>query len=121
MATDMTAKAYVGAGAREAPSEILDLMIAIAEHMAANGYVLRSGGSPGADVAFETGCGSGPKEIYLPFAGFNQNPSPLALTDELLHQIRRHPAWNALRTDLAAETPPVDLDSLPMQTQQLFA
>jgi hypothetical protein len=45
-----------------------------------NGYVLRSGGAGGADMAFERGCNKGDstkKEIYLPWKGFNGNPSAL--------------------------------------------
>ena len=41
--------------------------------------MLRSGGSPGADTAFETGCdlAGGKKEIYLPWRCFNDSASPL--------------------------------------------
>ena len=41
--------------------------------------MLRSGGSPGADTAFEKGCdlAGGRKEIYLPWRGFNGSDSPL--------------------------------------------
>ena len=62
---------YTGIGSRETPKEILDLMYNIGQQLA-NGWVLRSGGAPGADTAFELGCisHSGFKEIYLPWNGF---------------------------------------------------
>jgi hypothetical protein len=107
-------KAYIGAGAHATPPNVLNLMVAIARFLAEQGCVLRSGGSPGADAAFETECGSGPNEIYLPYAGFNRHPSPLALTDELLHHSTQHDVWHALRADLARETPAVELDRLPV-------
>ena len=42
-------------------------------------WILRSGGSPGADIAFELGCdrAGGRKEIFLPWPGFNGSDSPL--------------------------------------------
>jgi hypothetical protein len=41
--------------------------------------ILRSGGAPGADSAFETGCDlvNGHKRIFLPWKGFNNNKSEL--------------------------------------------
>lgn len=63
---------YAGIGSRETPDEILcvmeDFAYAVASHS-----VLRSGGAPGADLAFEFGAtlGGGLKEIFLPWKGFN--------------------------------------------------
>lgn len=111
---------YTGIGARATPSDVLDLIVAIARHYARQGIVLRSGGSPGADVAFESGCGEGPKEIYVPWAGFNENASPLVMTDELMGRVAGAGAWQALREALAAEMPPVDLDAVP-QRRRLYA
>lgn len=54
-------------------------MTAIAKHLGRDGWVLRSGGAPGADTAFERGAleiGS-PAEIYLPWPRFNDHPSHL--------------------------------------------
>lgn len=56
---------------------------------------MRSGGSPGADTAFEKGCDlcGGAKQIFLPWRGFNDSDSPLFETPppavELAHKI--HP------------------------------
>lgn len=54
-------------------------MVLLGRQLARGGWVLRSGGSPGADTAFEKGCdlGGGAKEIYLPWRGFNGSDSPL--------------------------------------------
>ncbi len=72
-------KLYAGIGARVTPPSILEKMSNIAYSLAADGWVLRSGGSPGADTAFEQGCDSavGKKEIYLPWENFNGNKSSL--------------------------------------------
>jgi len=70
---------YTGIGARKTPDTILILMNDIANELARTGYTLRSGGADGADTAFEDGCDyvDGKKEIYLPWKGFNDNPSNL--------------------------------------------
>jgi len=54
-------------------------MKVIAKRLAQLNLTLRSGGAPGADSAFEEGCseGGGDARIYLPWKGFNKNPSPL--------------------------------------------
>jgi hypothetical protein len=96
-------------------------MARIAGCYAAWGVVLRSGGSPGADAAFEAGCGAGPREIYLPWAGFNDNRSPLALTDAQVARIQGHAAWAALRVALSREAPATDLDALPEELLRLYA
>jgi len=70
---------YTGIGARLTPEDILETMKAIAGSLAADGYILRSGGAGGADSAFEDGCdhANGSKEIYLPWKDFNDNTSDL--------------------------------------------
>ena len=63
---------YAGIGSRETPNNILHLMDAIATHLSLLGFTLRSGGAPGADSAFESGCdrAAGKREIYIPWPGF---------------------------------------------------
>jgi hypothetical protein len=100
---------------------VLAVMTRVARWLSARGYTLRSGGSPGADAAFEAGCGAGAKEIYLPIAGFNGHPSSLVLTNELFRRITRHDIWQSLRAHLARESPPVALDALPALTRRLYA
>lgn len=62
---------YTGIGSRSTPTHILALMEAYANHLAVNGWALRSGGAEGADQAFQAGVHGGAKEIYLPWGGFN--------------------------------------------------
>ena len=57
-----------------------------------------AGGSPGADTAFEAGCGEGGgrKEIFLPWRGFNGNKSPLCAPSDEAETIAAlwHPSWS---------------------------
>lgn len=68
-------KFYAGIGSRETPENVLLVMELIAAKMCEKGWILRSGGAPGADTAFENGLqiSNNPyqKEIYLPWRGFN--------------------------------------------------
>ena len=68
-------KYYSGIGSRNTPPDIKDLMKVIAEKLAEKGFTLRSGSSPGADIAFEKGAleGGGKIELYLPFSGFQNH------------------------------------------------
>ena len=70
-------------------------MRVIARELATRGWLLRSGGSPGADSAFEQGCdeGHGRKEIFLPWQGFNGSESHLYDTpaEALAIAARHHP------------------------------
>lgn len=72
---------FTGVGSRGASPEILEKMVEIGKYLASRGYVLRSGGANGADMAFEQGCDldNGVKEIFLPWKNFNKNLSPLFL------------------------------------------
>lgn len=91
---------YAGIGSRETPSEVLDLFTYLAEYLGKRGLVLRSGGAPGADSAFEVGADrvNAPKDIYLPWRNFNNNPSPLCNveTQAMLLAEHYHPAWGRL-------------------------
>jgi len=66
-------KIYTGIGARTTPKEVLTVMYYTAIKLASLGYILRSGGSVGADSAFELGCdmSKGKKEIFIPWENFN--------------------------------------------------
>ncbi|WP_273455817.1 hypothetical protein [Nevskia ramosa] len=68
-------KAYAGVGSRETPADVLALMTQFAKYMEARGYVLRSGGAPGADTAFELGASEKAREVFLPWKGFSSNTS----------------------------------------------
>ena len=98
----LMSKFYAGIGSRETPQEILVLMAQIAQMLAQEGYVLRSGGAGGADIAFEYGCdqANGAKQIYLPWPGFQgrSTQDPFVVTriteDALQLAAHFHPGWN---------------------------
>lgn len=91
---------YCGIGSRETPTKYLHIFVHLGEFLANNNVVLRSGGADGADSAFESGCklANGPMEIYLPWQGFNNNPSHLfGVTEEALELAAKfHPKWDKL-------------------------
>lgn len=89
---------YSGVGSRETPLEVMHLMSGVAYRLESCGYILRSGGADGADIAFEIGVKGDAKEIWVPWLGFNDStstnlPSPEAF--EIASQI--HPAWDKLK------------------------
>jgi hypothetical protein len=65
-------RAYAGIGSRALPPGVGELIQAVSARLAPAGWVLRTGGSPGADQAFYRGARSahGPIELYLPWPGF---------------------------------------------------
>lgn len=91
---------YAGIGSRETPSEICALMELMGDELAKLGGVLRSGAAYGADQAFERGCdlAGGAKEIYLPWAGYNNHAShftgPTMDAQELASKVIPH--WNSI-------------------------
>src|SRR4051794_26013185 len=98
----MAAAWYAGIGARETPHDVLRVMEGYAEQLAHLGLGLRSGGSPGADQAFERGCdlGSGRKDIFLPWRGFQHRRDAKVIdppAPEAVALARRfHPHFEAL-------------------------
>lgn len=92
---------YTGVGARKTPLEILELITSIAKALSRSGFVMRSGGAEGADVAFSDGAGKS-KQIFLPWKGFRQhNTDNLLVFDDIKEEAftiasRHHPAWNNL-------------------------
>jgi hypothetical protein len=96
---------YAGIGSRETPETDLELLRRIARQLAADGWVLRSGGAPGADTACESGAADAgdDSEIYLPWAGFNGHGEGIVAS--ALPSLRRaldvaepfHPAWDRLK------------------------
>jgi len=96
---------YAGIGTRDIDHKKVFIMIeGIAKVLATKGWTLRSGGADGCDKVFETHCieHAGLKEIYLPWRGFNKNPSSLYLdnlgnvadAEQIAEQ--HHPHWNYL-------------------------
>ena len=92
---------YTGIGSRETPEPVLEQMRGLAAAMAEAGFTLRSGGAEGADAAFEQGARTvvgARMQIYLPWQGFNGNPSPLYTVEQRALDVARrtHPAWHRL-------------------------
>jgi hypothetical protein len=69
------ARVYAGVGSRETPADVLALMEALGERLAAERWLLRTGLSPGADQAFYRGAlhGGGDVELYLPWPRFQEH------------------------------------------------
>jgi hypothetical protein len=118
----MILHSYAGIGSRETPDDILALMTDLGAAFGRLGWVLRSGGAPGADTAFERGAFSvnGPRRIYLPRRAFGplprqDDPDAVVPLDDLGALVWReaqtmaetlHPGWEkltalALRDDAA--------------------
>lgn len=93
-------KFLIGIGSRDTPQEYIEILYNIGAYFAKQGYVLRSGGAKGADSAFEAAYNSvgGKKEIYLPWQGFNNNPSPLygVCSKALKMGAENHKYWASL-------------------------
>lgn len=90
-------KHYTGVGSRKTPKHVLGEILLLAKRLDDDGWTLRSGGADGADTAFEDGVTSLRKEIFLPWKGFNNNPSQLyTICEEALKIAEQfHPAWFA--------------------------
>lgn len=98
---------YAGIGSRETPSSTLAVMESLGRELASRGHLLRSGAAKGADQAFEEGCDQmgGPKEIYLPWPGFNNHSNtakgicayPTLNGMQLAREF--HPNWEACSRD----------------------
>ena len=92
-------KYITGVGSRMTPEDALEKIGRIAQYFARQGYVLRSGGANGADLAFENAyrAAKGSTEIYLPWEGFNGSSSELygVCPEALKLASTIHPAWHA--------------------------
>lgn len=93
---------YTGIGSRETPLEYLDLMTKLAQKLASEGWILRSGGADGADTGFENGAPNDRRAIYLPWSGFNgreHGVQPSRFNNHAQAEniaSRFHPAWDRL-------------------------
>lgn len=95
----MPYKAYAGIGSRETPADIMEIMTGFAVMAESLGWTLRSGAASGADSAFEAGVTNPDmKEIYLPWARFNNHKSKLSPPTELAYEAAAlvHPVWDTL-------------------------
>ncbi len=99
---------YTGVGSRETPKEIMQLMCVFAKKAANLGWVLRSGGAGGADIAFQSGVSISEEpdrgDIYVPWKGFQnyQGTEPMIKIASQFENwpeaekiaARVHPAWD---------------------------
>lgn len=72
-------------------------MTRIAQRLRVRGFVLRSGGAPGADQAFAAGAGQD-AEIFLPWPGFEGQESTFCQPTTAAYELaaKHHPAWEQL-------------------------
>jgi hypothetical protein len=90
---------YAGVGSRNTPDDICNLIKKISSKLEDQGWVLRSGGANGADIAFENGIkNSSMAQIFLPWNGFNGNKSIYHRysPEHMKLAIEFHPNWKAL-------------------------
>ncbi|MBC8121557.1 MAG: hypothetical protein H7Y22_06940 [Gemmatimonadaceae bacterium] len=59
---------YTGIGSSQVPSDIAALFLLIAQHLAAQGMILRTGPSKGTDAAFAAGACE-QRQVFLPHSG----------------------------------------------------
>lgn len=87
---------YTGVGSRECPINVGKVMTEIASFLESEGYVLRSGGAPGADTFFERGV-EFYKDIYLARRlDFGHDSHLHHVSEEALEMAKSiHPNWNA--------------------------
>ena len=71
--TEATKRYYAGIGSRETPHDVCLQMKDFASELSRQDFILRSGHSDGADIAFENGSCASKQEIFLPWLGFNSN------------------------------------------------
>lgn len=86
---------YTGIGSRKTPPDIQVVIRDYASLMERRKYTLRSGGSNGADTAFESGCSD--KQIFIPWDGFSGKKIsyPIPLEAKTIAS-KLHPYWTSL-------------------------
>jgi len=93
-------KYYAGIGSRKTPIKIQEKMTEYAYELEKLGYILRSGGAEGADLAFEIGVQKDDmKEIYLPWKDFNNNKSKYYNITKKAFELGKeyHKGWSYLK------------------------
>lgn len=82
---DLTPRVYAGVGSRETPIYALAVMLYLSRHLS-SGYVVRSGGAEGADMAFELACNN-KCEIFLPWRGFRSSSREFINIDNRINRL----------------------------------
>lgn len=86
---------YAGIGSRKTPEHVLAEMARLAKLLEKNNYTLRSGGAPGADIAFSNAVEN--SQIFVPWKGFGGFPKVFNIPEEAFEIASQiHPAWNKL-------------------------
>lgn len=82
--TYITPRKYAGIGDVNIPENIKNLIHMLAEELAKDGYILRTGGAKGADTAFIEGCdkAKGIKEVFYP-SDLHVNAKTLKIAKEI--------------------------------------
>lgn len=65
-----------GVGSRHITDEGKNRIIEVCKYLNNSNNIIRSGGADGSDTIFEENLNNCIKEIFLPWKGFNNNPSP---------------------------------------------
>lgn len=94
---------YTGIGSRTINPYVARKFELYAYTLSKFNFCLRSGGATGSDSAFERGCDklNGIKEIYLPWKGFNNNPSELTHISQEAYEMAEYfygSKWKKLRS-----------------------
>jgi predicted Rossmann-fold nucleotide-binding protein len=94
---------YAGIGNRKTPPEGQRLAVRVGRRLAELGWILRTGGAPGADQAFLQGAraGRGRVELFLPwprYEGFGPEPGvyPAPVPEAFALAAEIHPVWERL-------------------------
>ncbi|UFP94580.1 hypothetical protein [Gloeobacter morelensis] len=92
---------YTGVGSTEPPPDVAALVILVAQHLAGQGMVVRTGHDKGTDAAFATAAAAESRRIYVPHSGAGGYQDGLVVCDpETIARATRlaasvHPHWKS--------------------------
>ncbi|WP_164928546.1 hypothetical protein [Gloeobacter violaceus] len=90
---------YTGVGSTDPPPDVAALVMTVAQHLAGEGMVVRTGHDKGTDAAFAAGAAPGTREVYVPHSGAGGYRDGLVVCDpETIVRAARlaasvHPHW----------------------------
>lgn len=94
--------AYAGIGCVNTPDDVQDMLAEIAEDLEQLNFVLRTGGSLGADEAFMDGVIEDSNiELFLPYQGYNDYESKYHKPNAGSYEAAflNHPSWSECSTE----------------------